>query len=61
MPSMTRLIRYSTELYAELEAETGLATGWKQCGSVSVARTPDRMTQLRRTIVGARAQGVEIE
>ena len=59
--SLTRLIRDSTELYAGLEAETGLATGWKRCGSLSVARTPDRMTQLRRTISAARAQGVEIE
>ncbi|WP_377847952.1 FAD-dependent oxidoreductase [Bosea sp. UC22_33] len=59
--SMTRLIRYSTELYASLEDETGLATGWKRCGSVSVARTQERMTQLRRTISAARAQGVEIE
>ena len=59
--SMTRLIRYSTELYASLEAESGLATGWKRCGSVSVARTPECMTQLRRTISAARAQGVEIE
>ncbi len=59
--SMTRLIRYSTELYASLENETGLATGWKRCGSVSVARTQERMTQLRRTISSARAQGVEIE
>src|SRR5215204_3987160 len=37
--SMTKLIRYSTKLYAELEAETGLGTGWTNCGSVSVART----------------------
>ncbi|MFJ5369222.1 FAD-dependent oxidoreductase [Bosea sp. CER48] len=59
--SMTRLIRYSTELYDSLESETGLATGWKRCGSVSVARTEERMTQLRRTISAARAQGVEIE
>jgi heterotetrameric sarcosine oxidase gamma subunit len=59
--SMTRLIRYSTELYASLETETELATGWKRCGSVSVARTQERMTQLRRTISAARAQGVEIE
>ena len=59
--SMTKLIRASTELYEQLEGETGLATGWKRCGSLSVARTPDRMTQLRRTISAARAQGVEIE
>jgi 4-methylaminobutanoate oxidase (formaldehyde-forming) len=56
--SMTRLIRYSTALYAELEADTGLATGWKQCGSLSVARTAERMTQLKRTAAVARAYGV---
>jgi len=56
--SMTRLIRYSTELYAKLEAETGLGTGWKQCGSLAVARTADRMTQLKRTASVARAYGV---
>ncbi|MFX1766887.1 FAD-dependent oxidoreductase [Paraburkholderia sp. A1RI-2L] len=56
--SMTKLIRYSTALYAELEAETGLATGWKQCGSLSVARTGERMTQLKRTAASARAYGV---
>jgi 4-methylaminobutanoate oxidase (formaldehyde-forming) len=56
--SMTRLIRYSTDLYANLEAETGLATGWKKCGSLAVARTADRMTQLKRTAAVARAYGV---
>lgn len=59
--SMTTLVRYSTELYSRLEAETGLATGWKNCGSVSVARTEDRMTQLKRTAASARAQGVAVE
>ncbi|GAB3626576.1 FAD-dependent oxidoreductase [Pandoraea terrae] len=59
--SMTKLIRYSTKLYSELEAETGLATGWKQCGSVSVARTAERMTQLKRTAAVARAYGVQCD
>ncbi len=58
---LTRLIQYSTQLYSELEAETGLATGWKRCGSVAVARTPDRMTALRRSVAVARAFGVEAE
>ena len=44
----------STELYGELERETGLATGWNQCGGVTVARTQARMTQLRRTADMAR-------
>lgn len=59
--NMTSLIRYSTELYAGLEAETGLATGWKNCGSLAVARTEDRMTVLKRTAAAARAQGVAVE
>ncbi|MEV4368096.1 FAD-dependent oxidoreductase [Nonomuraea sp. NPDC049637] len=59
--SMTRLIKYSTDLYARLEAETGFGTGWKQCGSLSVARTPERMIQLRRTAAAARNYGVQAE
>ncbi len=60
-PAMTNLIRYSTELYSQLEAETGLATGWMECGSVTVARTDDRMTMLLRTAAAARAQGVDVQ
>ncbi|MDX0998255.1 FAD-dependent oxidoreductase [Sinorhizobium medicae] len=59
--NMTGVIRYSTQLYSELEAETGLATGWKNCGSLAVARTADRMTVLKRTAASARAQGVAVE
>jgi 4-methylaminobutanoate oxidase (formaldehyde-forming) len=59
--NLTRLIQYSTKLYAGLEAETGLATGWKQCGSISVARTQERMTYLRRSAATANKQGVVCE
>ena len=47
--------KYGIELYATLEAETGLATGWKQCGSVNVAQTPERMKVLQQA-ARARAQ-----
>ena len=57
--SGTRLVQYSTELYARLEEETGLSTGWSQCGGVTVARTEDRMTQLRRTAASAEAFGLD--
>jgi 4-methylaminobutanoate oxidase (formaldehyde-forming) len=57
-PSMTRLIRYSTDLYSRLEAETEQATGWKQCGSLTVARTQERMALLKRVAAMAAAQGV---
>jgi len=59
--SMTRLIRYSTDLYSRLESETGLSTGWKQCGSLAVARTADRMVQLKRTAAVAQAYGVDCD
>ena len=55
----TRMSRYGIELYASLERETGLATGWKQCGSVNVAKTPQRMQLMRRQM--ARAQGFGVE
>src|SRR5580692_2005778 len=57
----TRLVQYSTELYARLEAETGLGTGFRRCGGVTVARTDDRMTQLRRTAATAEAYQLECE
>ena len=57
--SGTRLVQYSGELYARLEEETGLSAGYKQCGGVIVARTEDRMTQLRRTAATADAFGLE--
>lgn len=57
--SGTRLVQYSCQLYAELEAETGLSTGYKQCGGLTVARTEERMVQLRRTAAAADAYGME--
>jgi 4-methylaminobutanoate oxidase (formaldehyde-forming) len=58
--NMTRMSRYGIDLYSTLEAETGLATGWKQCGSVNIARTPERMKTLRRQASLARSFGVEV-
>jgi heterotetrameric sarcosine oxidase gamma subunit len=57
----TRLVQYSAQLYSELEQETGLATGFKRCGGVTVARTEDRMIQLRRTAATAESYGLECE
>ncbi|HEV2056481.1 MAG TPA: FAD-dependent oxidoreductase [Methylomirabilota bacterium] len=59
--NLTRLIRYSADLYERLEAETGQATGWKRCGSLSVARTGERMIQLERNAALARSYGIDAE
>ena len=40
--NMTRLAKYSADLYVKLEAETGVATGMRQVGSISVALTEAR-------------------
>ncbi len=58
--SMTRMSQYGIGLYASLEAETGLATGWKQCGSVNVARTPERWIVYQRQAAMARSFGIEV-
>ncbi len=58
--SMTRMSQYGIQLYASLEAETGLATGWKQCGSVNVARTPERWIVYQRQAAMARSFGIEV-
>lgn len=57
----TRLVRWSTELYGRLEVETGLGTGYRVCGGLTVARTPERMVQLRRTVANAAAYDLECE
>ena len=57
----TRMSRYGIELYASLEAETGLATGWKQCGSLNVAKTPERLKLLKRQMARARSFGIDFE
>ena len=54
-------MQYSAELYAALEAETGLATGYRNVGGVIVARTEDRMVQLRRTAANAAAYDLDCE
>ena len=59
--NMTRMSQYGIELYSKLEAETGLATGWKQCGSVNVAGSAERMKVLRKQASLARSFGVEVE
>ncbi|WIY27008.1 GcvT family protein [Parasedimentitalea psychrophila] len=59
--NMTKLARYSAELYNGLEAETGVATGMRQVGSISVALTEERREELYRSAAMARAFGVPAE
>ena len=58
--NMTRLAKYSADLYVKLEAETGVATGMKQNGSITVALTDERREEILRQAGLARAFGVEV-
>jgi 4-methylaminobutanoate oxidase (formaldehyde-forming) len=59
--NMTKLAKYSQELYGSLEEETGVATGFKRCGSITVALTEERREEIFRQAAMARAFGVEVE
>ena len=59
--SMTKINKYSAELYASLEKETGHSVGWKQVGSLIVARSKERMQQLSRSAAMAEWFGVEVQ
>ena len=58
--NMTRLAKYSADLYVKLEAETGIATGMRQVGSISVALTEERKHELYRQASLARAFDVDV-
>ena len=58
--NMTQLARYTAELYRGLEAETGQATGYRQCGSLSLATTQGRMEELKRNASMAKVFGLPV-
>jgi sarcosine dehydrogenase len=59
--SITRVLKYSVELYKGLAAETGLDTGWKMTGCLRLATTPDRWTEFKRLATTAKSFGMEME
>jgi 4-methylaminobutanoate oxidase (formaldehyde-forming) len=61
LASITQVLKRSVELYRTLEAETGLATGWKMTGCLRLAATDDRWTEYKRLATTARSFGMEME
>ena len=57
--NMTRLARYSAELYARLEAETGVAVGYRRNGSLGLALSQDRYEEFARGASMAVNNGLE--
>jgi glycine cleavage system T protein len=58
--NMTRLAKYSADLYVKLEAETGIGTGMKQNGSMTVALTEERKQEIYRQASLARAFNIDV-
>src|ERR1700753_4184636 len=56
-PALTKLMLYGSQLYAGLEAEVGLGSGWNASGALWVAASADRMMQIRRGGADARGAG----
>ena len=57
--TLTELARYAVGLYESLEAETGQATGFRRKGSLPIARTDERLTEIRRMAALGDCFGVE--
>ena len=57
--TLTRLAKYSAALLPELEAETGLTTGFRQNGSLSLALSGERLEELKRQATMGKVWGVE--
>jgi glycine cleavage system aminomethyltransferase T/glycine/D-amino acid oxidase-like deaminating enzyme len=56
----TEMRRYTRDLYARLEAETGLATGLKQVGFIELAIDQGRLEEYRRVAAFNRYCGVDV-
>ncbi|MEZ5888542.1 MAG: FAD-dependent oxidoreductase, partial [Paracoccaceae bacterium] len=58
--SITRVLKYSVDLYKGLAAETGLETGWKMTGCLRLATNEDRWTEYKRLATTAKSFGMEM-
>ncbi|MEM6905305.1 MAG: FAD-dependent oxidoreductase, partial [Pseudomonadota bacterium] len=59
--NVTQLLGYSIDLYRRLEAETGLATGWKMNGGLRLACNAERWTEVKRQATTAHSFGLDMQ
>ena len=58
--NITQLLGYSVALYDRLEAETGLATGWKRNGGLRLACNAERWNEVKRQATTATSFGLDM-
>jgi 4-methylaminobutanoate oxidase (formaldehyde-forming) len=59
--NITQLLGYSVALYDRLEAETGLATGWKRNGGLRLACNAERWNEVKRQATTAKSFGLDMQ
>ncbi len=57
--NLTRLMQNSVAVFDRLEAETGQEISWRKVGSLRLAASPERWSEIRRSMGQARSFGVE--
>ena len=58
--NLTKLAKYTSDLYLGLEDETGQATGYRQCGSITIATNDERFEELKRGASMAKVFDLEV-
>ena len=59
--NLTQMVQYSGNLYETLEVETGMATGYRRTGSVSLATNEERLKEFKRNASLAKVHGVDVQ
>ena len=58
-PTLTKMNMHSVDLYRSLE-KTDTPASWRECGSIKLASSPERMEEIRRQIGWARTFGLDL-
>jgi len=59
--NLTRLMQNSVAVFDRLERESGMVIDWNKVGSLRLASSPARFSEIRRSMSQARSFGVECE
>ncbi|MDA8578620.1 FAD-dependent oxidoreductase [Rhodobacteraceae bacterium] len=57
--TMTEICRYGVDLFSKLKSKTGHDTGFRQTGSLPIARTPDRLHEIGRLASLGKVFGID--
>ena len=59
--NLTKMIRYSADLYRKLKDETEIDPGWREVGSLRLASSPARLEELKHLVAVSRSFGLPLE